>query len=63
MVSLKIDEETLEILNEYAEKRGTNRSEIIREAIREYINKVIRPELEKGEETKSIKIRVKKITI
>ena len=39
VVSIKMDEETIEIINEIASKRGITRSEFIREAIRYYIDK------------------------
>ena len=39
VISIKIDDETIEIINEIANKRGITRSEFIREAIRYYIIK------------------------
>ncbi len=38
VVSVKLDEETIELLDRYADKHGMNRSEVIREAIRRIIN-------------------------
>ncbi|HWQ16605.1 MAG TPA: DUF6290 family protein [Sulfolobales archaeon] len=38
VISVKLDEETIELLDRYAEKHGMNRSEVIREAIRRIIN-------------------------
>jgi len=38
VISVKLDEETIELLDRYAEKKGLTRSEVIREAIRRIIN-------------------------
>ena len=43
VVSFKIEEDLLEMLEEYARKRGLTKSEVIRRAIIEYISE--RPEL------------------
>jgi metal-responsive CopG/Arc/MetJ family transcriptional regulator len=37
VVSFKVDEELLELLEEYARKKNISKSEIIRRAIRNYI--------------------------
>jgi len=47
VVTFKIDEEALEHLDRIAEKLGVSRSQVIKEAIRLYIE-----HLEKGEEDK-----------
>jgi metal-responsive CopG/Arc/MetJ family transcriptional regulator len=38
VISVKLDEETIELLDKYAERNGMTRSEVIREAIRRIIN-------------------------
>jgi len=38
VISVKLDEETIELLDRYAEMKGLTRSEVIREAIRRVIN-------------------------
>lgn len=43
VVSFKIEEELLELLEEFARKRGLTKSEVIRRAIVEYINE--RPDM------------------
>ncbi len=43
VVSFKIEEDLLEMLEEFARKRGLSKSEVIRRAILEYINE--RPDL------------------
>ena len=37
VISVKLDEETIELLDRYAEKYGLSRSDVIREAIRRII--------------------------
>ncbi len=37
VVSFKIEEDLLDMLEEYARKRNTTRSEVIRRALRQYI--------------------------
>ncbi len=37
VVSFKVEEELLEMLEEYARKKNTTKSELIRRAIRQYI--------------------------
>ncbi len=38
VISVKLDEETIELLDKYAKKNGVTRSDVIREAIRRVIN-------------------------
>jgi metal-responsive CopG/Arc/MetJ family transcriptional regulator len=52
VVSFKIEEELLELLEEYSKKRNTTKSEIIRRALRNYIMRDSRSPFE----TKRIKI-------
>lgn len=57
IVTFKIDEELLEKLDEYAQRVKKPRSEIIREAIREYL------ERRETEDVKRVAARVKIIKI
>jgi metal-responsive CopG/Arc/MetJ family transcriptional regulator len=52
VVSFKIEEDLLELLEEYSKKRNTTKSEIIRRALRNYIMRDSRSPFE----TKRIKI-------
>ncbi len=52
VVSFKIEEDLLELLEEYSKKRSMSKSEIIRRALRSYISK----NAEKPFATKRIKI-------
>ena len=54
VVTFKIEEELLELIDEYAELRGETRSEVIRKALME----LIRGESEKIRRAKAKKIRV-----
>lgn len=52
VVSFKIEEDLLELLEEYSKKRNITKSEIIRRALRSYISR----DMEKPFETKRIRI-------
>lgn len=54
VVTFKIEEELLELIDEYAELRGETRSEVIRKALME----LIRGEREKIRRARAKKIRV-----
>lgn len=54
VVTFKIEEELLELIDEYAELRGETRSEVIRKALME----LLRGEKEKIRRAKAKKIRV-----
>jgi len=54
VVTFKIEEELLELIDQYAELRGETRSEVIRKALME----LLREEREKIRRTKSKKVRI-----
>lgn len=61
VTAIKLDEKTLELIDEIAEELGVTRSDVIREAIREYINKYT-SEKNTGR-TRNIEIRTLEIKI
>ncbi|MCD6114310.1 MAG: ribbon-helix-helix protein, CopG family [Thermoprotei archaeon] len=54
VVTFKIEEELLELIDQYAELRGETRSEVIRKALME----LLREEREKIRRAKSKKVRI-----
>ncbi len=54
VVTFKIEEELLELIDQYAELRGETRSEVIRKALME----LLREEREKIRKAKSQKVRI-----